>query len=973
MAQIEIARYQFHSWARKGIASTIENPDDLGAGTSTVSERAHVSVPVLLNTGAISKTFALIGPGDIIGMNRDMVVRTQPRNWITDFEPNYLAFAEFYDEDFLWRYTPAGPNNGKLRPWLFLLVVKEDEFERTKRRTPLPSIVLKSKDVFPPAKETWLWAHVHNDSNIPDSDLNTLEQWLETLNKNVATDPDQLYGRLMSPRKLAPNTGYYAFVIPAFETGRLAGLGQSTDDVNAQKSSWSDVGANGEMPVYYEWFFRTGVDEDFESLVNKLKPIVMDPRVGIRDMDSSNPGFVLASDPHKAFPSTAPSILGLEGALKSPDAVSTVFPNTNDPNKFQHELEAVVNLPFQKINVIATDDSGDPIISIPLYGGKHAKKSPTEIVQLDITKNDWLNNLNKDPRTRVAAGFGTTVIQKNQETYMRKAWSQVQDIIAANKRIRTTVLYMKVSLKFTEKTFSQLQSNVLLSISRPILSRIMSSSATLYHQIKESRLPLASLSGTFRKVVSTGRRFSKVSADSTKFKYDKLITRLNEDQKLTAAPPKQTPAGVFTLGNLSGEVLSNPKKLLETISIIPARPGFVIGATAIRTRVPTVGDSADAKNYRLALTDVTERLMVDAPIKDLKPLPMSVAYEQVKQGIDPNKTFLRRLSSTVKFPGYIKTDQPEKVFPAMAYPDFEDPMYKKLAEISDEVFLPNLKLIANNSISLLKTNSKFIESYMVGLNHEMGRELLWREYPTDERGSYFRQFWDVSGIIAPSAEGGSVSSSDAEKYKDIKPIDQWATASSLGTHNNRNVQAGEQLVLTIRGDLLKKYAGIIIYAQKAEKDSLTGGTKIKLDLTDQEFASKVKFPLYKAEISPDIKFFGFDLTIDQAKGSVPSGSPADDLGWYFVLMQAPGNPTFGMDISFNQGDDGLSWDDLSWDKFSQEISFITEDVAPTIRPADPVTNPIRWGKDSASMAYILFQKPVMVAIHAKQMLDGLIS
>ena len=33
---------------------------------------------------------------------------------------------------------------------------------------------------------------------------------------------------------------------------------------------------------------------------------------------------------------------------------------------------------------------------------------------------------------------------------------------------------------------------------------------------------------------------------------------------------------------------------------------------------------------------------------------------------------------------------------------------------------------------------------MVGSNHEMGRELLWRGYPTDQRGTYFAQFWDTS-------------------------------------------------------------------------------------------------------------------------------------------------------------------------------------------------------------------------------------
>ena len=47
----------------------------------------------------------------------------------------------------------------------------------------------------------------------------------------------------------------------------------------------------------------------------------------------------------------------------------------------------------------------------------------------------------------------------------------------------------------------------------------------------------------------------------------------------------------------------------------------------------------------------------------------------------------------------------------------------------------------------LETNPRFIESYMVGLNHEMARELLWREYPTDQRGTCFRQFWDLSAVV----------------------------------------------------------------------------------------------------------------------------------------------------------------------------------------------------------------------------------
>src|SRR5207244_2077124 len=120
--------------------------------------------------------------------------------------------------------------------------------------------------------------------------------------------------------------------------------------------------------------------------------------------------------------------------------------------------------------------------------------------------------------------------------------------------------------------------------------------------------------------------------------------------------------------------------------------------------------------------------------------------------------------------------------------------------------LPNLKLVPPNTISLLETNPPFIESYMTGLNHEFGRELLWREYPTDQRGSYFRQFWNVKGISDMT---------DPEVYKDIMPLDQWGSKTALGEHRNPKRGPGEQLVLLVRGDLLKKYPNTIIYAQKA--------------------------------------------------------------------------------------------------------------------------------------------------------------
>ena len=38
-----------------------------------------------------------------------------------NFESNYLAAVDFYDEDFPWRYTPGAGRAGlQLRPWITL-------------------------------------------------------------------------------------------------------------------------------------------------------------------------------------------------------------------------------------------------------------------------------------------------------------------------------------------------------------------------------------------------------------------------------------------------------------------------------------------------------------------------------------------------------------------------------------------------------------------------------------------------------------------------------------------------------------------------------------------------------------------------------------------------------------------------------------------------------------------------------------
>src|SRR5262249_33473625 len=157
------------------------------------------------------------------------------------------------------------------------------------------------------------------------------------------------YSRLLSPRHLQPNSAYQVFLVPAFEGGRLAGLGKPTVGVPAQKPAW-DGSSGAELPFYFDWSFCTGEDVDFEELVQLLDPRVLNKRIGIRLMDCKKPGFVLVGSDgllrpggELGLPAPNPDVQGLDGALKT-DRTEPV-PEQFTPNAFQDELQTLVNLP----------------------------------------------------------------------------------------------------------------------------------------------------------------------------------------------------------------------------------------------------------------------------------------------------------------------------------------------------------------------------------------------------------------------------------------------------------------------------------------------------------------------------------------------------------------------------------------------------------------------------------------------------
>ncbi len=1135
-----LPEYSFFPWLRQGLGNQISDPDIAGR----VQLRSEIPVALQLSgtglAGALvqavppaPRNVPLAGPGDIVGVAARAVVRTEPRNGISNFEPNYVPCIEFYDEDFPWRYTPARADSAahRLRPWIALVVLEEGtEFKEGSNLgdRPLPFITVDDPGRFPPADQLWAWAHVHVNRGMIDAGQRlpalgvavpagtdpsqpAVERLAQTLDENA----DLAYSRIICPRKLKDNTSYHAFVVPVFESGRLAGLGLDPATAPAaMQSAWADYPGRAEAqnyPCYYRWFFRTGTVGDFEFLVRLLQPRTVDRRVGTRDMDVQDPDGNLPgiTDPELG------GVLKLGGALKVPrKALSDAdwaflqkYENwaTPYPQPFQEKLAALINLadeyqvkPAAEANAdasltpaVAGDE--DPLITPPLYGQWHALQKRL-LSRRDGSnlpdRGNWLHQLNLDPRHRVAAGFGTRVVQQTQETLMDAAWRQIGDVLEAQRRIRAGQLIKEVSWIWHSRHLLPLidtEPERVFTLTAPLHNRVMASPVTIGHTVRQSSLPAAAMSAPVRRMLRPRARRARALPLAVAGQPQRLLRRLN-DQEISAALPLQRPAELVTPGDLAAKLRPDaPRFLLGWLRQFPGLPWLVLlllllaalllglllpalmllaAALAVAAVVlffllrrwgtdlgkadaldDTIATPADVAAMPLipgfavappgtdpapaaGASDSPEGMRFKTGLRGLRtlvrtsrlaaagqaakgppraPIGFTTVVQTLMAQLNPDITVPRRTLAGMTLPPRLAPFVTEEFLEPFAYPQFDTPMYQPLLDLSSELFLPNLNLIPQNSITLLETNQAFIEAYMVGLNHEFARELLWREYPTDQRGSYFRQFWDVSAFLDPEPEPNP--EDEKEKLRDITRLHRWPRASALKDHDNR--QSGgatqEELVLTIRGELLKKYPNAVIYAHRAcwyRKDDGTAADKAKepcarsgaIDPTqerrlvaltaeeeDNPPHAKVRTPLYEAKVDPDIFFFGFDLTDTEVKGGTGE-NPTDDPGWFFVIKERPGEPRFGFDIGAADPARIAVWNDLAWDNvqpgapgsfvvldnamtaFTVQAPVLPEDAEKVEQHGDDVA--IGWNPEmnAADVAYVLYQAPVLVAVHGAEML-----
>ncbi|WP_134741609.1 hypothetical protein [Nocardioides sp. 503] len=887
----------------------------------------------------------LLGPGDVAGLPAGAVTRSEPPPGACDVEPNYLASVEVTPAELPWLLTPARPTAGRLRPWLVLVVLEAGSAPLVEG-APLPAVEAPI-DQLPDLRDSWAWAHVQRtlgDRQLPAG----------------ASAPAAAVARLLCPRHLDAGVSYRACLVPAFASGRDVGLGMTHPEGGVHEPAWQVTAAGSvRLPVYHHWTFTTGPLGDFEDLVGRLGPA--DP--AMLRVSSTRPVDVRQPWPGDGPVADDAQMVGVEGALRpfsdppAPESAATAGVLADLDARLARHLDA----PAQRVEGVT---EGEPAtLSPPLYGARH-------VLQQRVGDGPpWVAQLNLGVARRIAAGLGASYVRDHQEDLMQRAWQQVGAIREAN-RLRSVVeLTTEVAQRIHERHVSPLTPGETLAFTAPAQARTRTSdTTTLSLEMRVSRLSDGVVSAAFRRRVRPAGKLARRSGVSVSGVIPRgLVGEVAPPMGAHLVPttPMLDPAAVASV--VAGAAADQLMMItaMATVASLADPPGAAdldariheLGGLSAEVTTLAAAGRAVALSEMIApeLTTVTE--MTGAVLSTMVEtggfgtissqgvaIPGDQVADRVTEALRPGDSHWRRLGARTTLPDAMSAAQDE---PVMTCPSFPVPAGLALLESDPEWFLPGLGALPGNKVALLRQNSAFIESYLVGLNHELMRELLWREYPTDQRGTPFTRFW-------PRPDGSP----------DIEPIATWTDDRALG---DRLLLDESLAVLLVRGDVVRRYPSMIVTAVPSDPPDDRGRFR-------PSATQPVRLPLFVISVDAQTNAYAFD--VPEAELLAPASTQAP--GWFFVFAENSFRVRFGFDVATDPPAVLDSWNQAVWPPgdgggtgpFVPVVRGHAVGGVPFGPPAPPSADGASWDRDAADIARISLQRPFRVAMQADVLLGA---
>ena len=427
-------------YLRKGLAKEITNSsqDGLRADFTVKADLYGNKAGAAENAPAVAiptftKPLSLAGPVDVKAVSEMAISEVVPADNSVGYSMDYMPYIEFYEEDFPWRYTPKKASN-KLEPWLLLLACKDDEFTLAKDRKGFRRVTFDPKGAgfYPKVADFYKLAHVQV----------TMPDWITDEPAHyVNENPDDGISRLFCFRQLEANTHYTMFLVPAFELGRRAGMGESLEGAGYQQLAWNDKSAKLSFPVYYQWSFKTAgkkfidlaraqkfiSDDEFKALPDGLKLDIQE--TGLKayrtSKETSNEDKVLVDMPAALVKK------GFDESKLTEEVVTTKLKSKTSIH-MTDELRQLQGMSPVFSENAGLSETEDPWVVPPVYGARHILATQKDLDNESL----FLNKLNLRFRNRAAAGLGVSVVKRNQEAFVNRAWGMIDTINNLNQRIR---------------------------------------------------------------------------------------------------------------------------------------------------------------------------------------------------------------------------------------------------------------------------------------------------------------------------------------------------------------------------------------------------------------------------------------------------------------------------------------------------------------------------------------------------------
>lgn len=768
------------------------------------------------DTRTAQAQYELFGPGDVQRLAAGAITRRFPAPNSGDAEATKTALVEFAAADLPWRYTPRAAGT-ELRPWIVLVVGQRaagDVVLRRDGRVTL-GLVAQNNHIL---SQSARWAHV----------------------QQVAGHTD--IGRIVAPPRPAPgaaagnfdyldNTEFVACLVPAFKADG--------------SDSW-----NGTQPVtcdlYDWWTFRTGPKGDFRDLAAKLRKADL---AAIEQNGGKPFGRAEVKYRQRAAPSKT-TMLATAGALKLPPA----GPNP-DPADAAPSPEIAQEVTALSVRLVTPDGRG--VITAPRY---HAPFTDANAVG-DPAGGGWIDQLQTDPRARGAAGLGAWNAIAWQDKIADAAATKAGDLAIARDRIRHVAFGVEVSRSLWRRRLPD-DPIARLAVLAPALARLVTTTGEPVLDTIAGRTPgltRALFSSAARRVLRPGPARTSLTASGSA-PFGAVLQVANEcgerpDPAMIRrgdADPRDSLRRAIR--DAAGDDRDLAEAILNALGSNPS-PGRI--AAALRALAPddTGRPNRDAIESFLRGRDVPEpdRTMLEwqgwmnehGRREPCRPIDLGRLSGIVAAAIDPTVArppVVERVLSTL--PGITH------IGPVEIEPELDLPLWSFLSDHSPDWMLPGAGDLTDGDVAGLSTNPAFVESLLVGANHQTTAELRWRNLPLVTRWSPLRKFWQRTG-----------------NEFDILPIKTWPEASALGSQdlvpNGRDAEA----VVVFRTSLFRRYPATVVYLYPAAPGWAKPDPTMSLE------GAKIS-PTFTGTIGKDITFFGFPVA--------PSG-----LATHWVVLEEP--------------------------------------------------------------------------------------